>query len=62
MSNPHEFITTSLNELHAIKHKLSLLDKMATMAADAGMWSALAGIREEEARLNELRKAYFFYE
>ncbi|AMW63717.1 hypothetical protein BUBS_202 [Bacillus phage Bubs] len=62
MSNPHEFITTSLNELHAIKEKQELVEKMAKIAADNGLWHALGGIRNEGARLSELRKAYFFYE
>ncbi|AEZ50341.1 hypothetical protein BPS13_0162 [Bacillus phage BPS13] len=61
-TDPSEFIKVSFNELYEIKHKLSTLRNMAMIASNLGMWHALAGIRQEEERLNELRKAYHFYE
>ncbi|ANM46126.1 hypothetical protein BELINDA_200 [Bacillus phage Belinda] len=62
MSNPNEFIYTSLDELNAIKNRLVVLDKMAVTASIYSLWHVLAAVRKEEAELNELRKAYFFYE
>lgn len=62
MVETNSFIENSLKELSAIKSKLSLLDKMAVISRDEGLWHALSGIRREEERLNELRKAYYFYE
>ncbi len=62
MVKTNDFIENSLRELSAIKSKLALLNKMAVTARDEGLWHALSGIRREEERLNELRKAYHFYE
>ncbi|AGI12157.1 hypothetical protein BCPG3_145 [Bacillus phage BCPG3] len=61
-TDPNEFIKVSFNELYEIKQKLQTLNMMAITASNQGLWHALGGIRTEEARLNELRKAYHFYE
>ncbi|ADH03266.1 gp120 [Bacillus phage W.Ph.] len=62
MVKTNSFIETSLKELQSIKEKQALVELMAKMALESGLWHALGGIRNEGARLNELRKAYYFYE